>query len=254
MNNFDAVKVKDQLVQWIRNWFKENGDGCNAVIGLSGGCDSTVVAGLCKEALGSDRVISIALPDEGQDEHSANEIANFLGINYKVINIGKTTKSVIDSIKDNMVLSNQTIQNIPPRIRMTTLYAISQSNNGRVIGTDNASESYLGYSTQWGDNVADCMPILNLTKTEVIEVGLALGIPEKWVKKLPSDDLPLSQDDQSKFGFTYAELDDYIRNGIIPTGHCHNNENECLKIEKIKHMHKVNQFKMKPIASFEYKL
>ena len=98
------------------------------------------------------------------------------------------------------------------------------------------------------------MPILNLTKTEVIEVGLALGIPEKWVKKLPSDDLPLSQDDQSKFGFTYSELDDYIRNGIIPTGHCHNNENECLKIEKIEHMHKVNQFKMKPIASFNYKL
>ena len=80
-----------------------------------------------------------------------------------------------------------------------------------------------------------------------------MDIPKEFIK-VPDDGLPHSCTDEEKFGFTYAELDDYIRNGIIPSGHCHNNKNECLKIEKIEHMHKVNQFKMKPIASFEYKL
>ena len=253
MYNFDAVKVKNDLIQWIRDWFETNGKGCNAVIGLSGGKDSLIALVLCVEALGKDRVVAVAMPDGEQSENGAREIAEFYGVRYMVVNIGETVKAVKNSILSTNefteALSVQSIQNIPPRVRMTTLYAVSQSLNGRVSNHCNFSENFIGYCTVFGDSAGDFAPLANITVTELYAIADALGIPKEFIK-IPYDGLPHSKPDEEKFGFTYKELDMYIREGIEPQGYCHNNPNEELKIDKIKRMHVQNLFKLKPIASF----
>lgn len=250
---FDAVKVKNDCVQWIRDWFEKNGPDCNAVIGISGGKDSSVVAALCVEALGKDRVIGVLMPNGFQtDIHDSIKVVEHLDIKYTVVNIKEACDSILSRLEDIFVperdgyeeinISEQTKINLPPRIRMTTLYAISQSVNGRVVGTDNASEAYIGYSTRWGDNVADAMPILNLTSDEVIAIGDACGLPYKLTHKTPSDGL-CGKTDEDNFGFTYVELNKYIRTGVC--------ENEEVKT-RIDFMHARNKFKTQPIPSFNY--
>ncbi len=248
---FDAVKAKNDCAQWIRDWFEVNGKACNAVIGISGGKDSSVVAALCVEALGKDRVIGVLMPNGAQkDIDDSLELVDFLGIKQIVVNIKSAVDGVIDGIhsgwknpKNIMFdISEQTKINLPPRIRMATLYAISQSVNGRVIGTDNASEAYVGYSTRWGDNVADAMPILHFTSEEVIAIGDACGLPYDLTHKTPSDGL-CGKTDEDNFGFTYEALNKYIRTGVCEDG--------AVKA-KIDELHKKNLFKLQPIPSFPY--
>jgi len=239
--NFDANKVKDQLVQGIRDWFDKNGKGCKAVIGLSGGKDSTIVAALCAEALGKENVIGVGIPDVGQGLNDAGLIADYLGIHFNVVKIGKVTNMLKLELKfDNQVeLSNQAEQNIPPRMRMLVLYAISQSVNGRVIGTCNASENYIGYFTKYGDGASDFEPVAELTVHELYQIGDALGIPKKWVYKIPDDGLPHSCPDDEKFekeGFNYEKLDKYIRTGTS------GDENADAVIKR---KHEMNLFKMR---------
>ena len=182
MDKFNTKKVTEQLIQGIRDWFEKNGKGCNACVGLSGGKDSTIVCKLCVEALGADRVIAVGIPDKGQNLHEADEIAKWMGVDFRVVNIG----SITDAIKHetyyggNVRLSEQAEQNIPPRVRMLILYAISQSNNGRVVGTCNASENYIGYFTKYGDGASDFEPIAELTVHELYQIGNELDIPKKW--------------------------------------------------------------------------
>lgn len=252
---FDALKIKEKLVSWIRNWFEKNGKECNAIIGLSGGKDSTIMAALCVEALGKERVIGVGIPDKGQDLHNADKIAEYLGIRFIETNIGQFTdafkwmfikiggQKTITNDMNGFVMSEQTEQNIPPRLRMVTLYAISQSMNGRVIGTCNLSENYIGYFTKYGDGAADVEPLANLTVTELLEIGDVMDLPYEWVHKIPSDDLPHSKSDEEKFGFSYEVLDKYIRTGVC--------ENQKIK-EKIDKMHKNNLFKLQPMDSFCY--
>lgn len=253
MYKFDAVKVKNDLIQWIRDWFETNGKGCNAVIGLSGGKDSLIALVLCVEALGKDRVVAVAMPDGEQSENGAREIAEFYGVRYIVVNIGETVKAVKNSILSTNefteALSVQSIQNIPPRVRMTTLYAVSQSLNGRVSKNSNYSETFLGYFSVFADSCGDFAPLANITVTELYAIADAIGIPKAFIK-VPDDGLPHSKPDEEKFGFTYKELDLYIREGIEPQGYCHDNPNEELKIDKINRMHVQNLFKLNPIASF----
>lgn len=248
---FDAVKVKNDCVQWIRDWFEENGKGCNAVIGISGGKDSSVVAALCVEALGKDRVIGVLMPNGIQkDIGDAIKVVEHLGVKYTVVNIQEAFNGMLHHIDDMFIperdgyeeisISEQTKINLPPRLRMATLYAISQSVNGRVIGTDNASEAYIGYSTRWGDNVADAMPILNVTSEEVVAIGDVLGLPYELTHKTPSDGL-CGKTDEDRFGFTYEVLNKYIL-----TGEC---EDEEVKT-KIDNLHNKNLFKLEPIPSF----
>lgn len=245
---FDVEKVTNECIQWIRNWFEKNGPGCNAIIGLSGGKDSTIAAALLAKALGPEKVIGVAMPDNGQGVNDADKIAEYLGIKFLVLPIGDIC-SGFDTAADNYIdWSIQSQQNIPPRVRMTMLYAIAQTFNGRVVGTCNASENYVGYMTRWGDQASDFEPLGNLTVTEVYKIGDYLGIPYKWVHKIPDDGLPNSSPDEAKFGFTYAELDDYIRFGIEPVGKCTNSDE--LKIDKIKRMHIKNEFKLKPVEFF----
>lgn len=241
MKEINATKVKDQLVQGIRDWFDKNGKGCKAVIGLSGGKDSTIVAALCAEALGKENVIGVAIPDKGQDWNEADKIAEYLGIQFKHVDIDKITEQIkFDLFYNGCVrLSDQAEQNIPPRVRMLVLYAISQSFNGRVIGTCNASENYIGYFTKYGDGASDFEPVAELTVHELYQIGDALGIPKKWVYKVPDDGLPHSCPDDEKFekiGFNYEKLDKYIREGT---------SGDEIADNAITRMHEMNLFKMK---------
>lgn len=238
---FDAVKVKNDCVQWIRDWFNKNGSDCNAVIGISGGKDSSVVAALCVEALGKDRVIGVLMPNGTQSDIDYSvKLVDFLKIPNITINIAEGVNGILDNIRECMGISEQTRINLPPRIRMATLYAVSQSLNGRVACTDNASESYIGYSTRWGDNVGDFCPLLNLTSDEVVAIGDTLGLPYELTHKTPSDGL-CGKTDEDNFGFTYETLNKYIR-----TGEC---EDETIKA-KIDILHDRNLFKTQPIPSF----
>ena len=232
---YDIEELKKELIEWIRNWFNENGKSCNAVVGLSGGKDSTIVAKLCVEALGKNRVIGVAMPDALQGLNDADKIADYLGIKFIEAPIGIIVKD-FKYIGWDVPMSEQTIQNIPPRVRMTMLYAIAQTYNGRVIGTCNLSENYIGYFTAWGDGVSDCEPLANLTVTEVRTLGKSLGLPTEWVDKTPDDGLPNSCPDEEKFGFTYSQLDEYILNGVC-------NDEKVKKL--IDARHDKNLFKMR---------
>lgn len=240
MYNFDAEKIKNECVQWIRDFFEESGKGCNAVIGISGGKDSSVVAALCAEALGKERVIGVLMPNGVQaDIDMAKLLVEHLGIKHYIINI----KDAMDGITGSFPfeLSKQSRENLPPRIRMATLYAVSQSHNGRVANTCNLSEDWVGYSTRYGDSVGDFSPCSHLTVQEVKAIGRTLGLPDVLVDKVPIDGL-CGRTDEENLGFTYAELDRYIREGII---------DDAEKKENIDRRHKNNLFKLQLMPSFE---
>ena len=244
MQNFDVKKTTENAVRWIRDWFEQNGKGCNAVIGISGGKDSSIVAALCVKALGKDRVIGVLMPNgEQSDIDCSKQLVAHLGIPFYVCNIKKAVDGVLESLQESGVeISRQTIVNLPPRIRMSTLYALSQSNNGRVANTCNLSEDWVGYSTRYGDAAGDFSPLGKLTVQEVKEIGKYLDLPINLVEKVPSDGLT-DRTDEDNLGFTYAALDKYIRTGIC--------EDEQTKA-KIDRLHKLNEFKLKPIPCFEY--
>ena len=208
---FDAKKVKDACVEWIRAFFEENGKGCCAVVGISGGKDSSVTAALCAEALGTERVIGVLMPNgEQSDIDMAELLVRHLGIRSYTVNI----KDAVDGIKNALPfeLSEQARTNLPPRIRMSTLYAVSQCFNGRVANTCNLSEDWVGYSTRYGDAAGDFSPMAKLTVQEVKAIGRVLGLPEELVDKVPIDGLS-GKTDEDNLGFTYEELDRYIRTG-----------------------------------------
>ncbi len=239
---FNAEKVKNECVTWIREFFENNGNGCNAVVGISGGKDSSIAAALCVEALGRDRVVGVLMPKGKQhDIDMAYMLVNHLGIKHYVVNIEDAFEGIIDNLPEELKLTDQTIQNLPPRIRMSTLYAISQSVNGRVCNTCNLSEDWVGYSTRYGDSVGDFSPMSNLTVTEVKEIGYLLGLPKELVDKTPIDGL-CGKSDEENLGFTYAELDKYIRTGEIE---------DLAKKELIDKKHKANLFKLELMPSFK---
>ncbi len=241
---FNAEKVKNDCVNWIRQFFEENGRGCSAVVGISGGKDSTVVAGLCTEALGKDRVVGVLMPcGEQHDIDCAYQLVKHLGIRHYVVNIKDAYEGILNAMPKELALSEQSRVNLPPRIRMTTLYAVSQSCNGRVANTCNLSEDWVGYSTRYGDSVGDFSPLSRLTVQEVKEIGYLLDLPRNLVDKTPIDGL-CGKTDEDNLGFTYAELDRYIRTGEI---------DDPAKKELIDRKHKANLFKLELMPCFEYK-
>lgn len=240
MYNFNAEKVKNDCVQWIRGFFEKSGKGCNAVVGISGGKDSSIVAALCVEALGKDRVIGVLMPcGEQSDIDMAKLLVDTLQIKHYIINIKDAVDGLTAAIP--FELSEQSRVNLQPRIRMSTLYAVSQSNNGRVANTCNLSEDWVGYSTRYGDSVGDFSPCSGITVAEMKQIGRLLGLPDALIDKAPSDGL-CGKTDEDNLGFTYAELDRYIREGVIE-----NQEHKAL----IDRKHELNMFKLEVMPSFK---
>jgi len=238
---FDAQLIKDKCVEWIKEFFEKNGKDCNAVIGISGGKDSSVAAALCVEALGKERVIGVLMPyGEQADIDCSYALCKHLGIKHFVVNVKEAIDGLKNAIPESIPLSSQSAINLPPRIRMSTLYAVSQSLNGRVVNTCNLSEDWVGYSTRYGDAAGDFSPLSHLTVTEVKAIGRLLGLPIDLVEKTPIDGL-CGKTDEENLGFTYEELDIYIRTGKI--------EDSALK-EKIDLMHKRNLFKLQLMPAF----
>lgn len=234
---FNPALIKKKAVEWIEEWFRRHGEGCNAVVGISGGKDSAVVAALCSEALGKDRVIGVIMPNIMQpDIDDAWLLINHLGIKGMVVPV---TAPVCDILKTmemaDVEPSAQAMINLPARVRMAALYAVSQSMNGRVANTSNLSENYVGYSTKYGDGAGDFAPISHLTCTEVVALGRELGLPEELMSKAPADGL-CGKTDEESLGFTYEELDDYIRRGVTLSQET---------LEKIVALHEGNSFKLR---------
>ena len=245
MYEFDVKKTTRDIVEWIKAWFQKNGPDCNAVVAISGGKDSSVTAALCAEALGKDRVYGVLLPNgEQRDIDMSLLLVEHLGINYSIINIKGAMDDILNSLGENlsMDISNQTIINLPPRIRMAITYAVSQSMNGRVANTSNLSEDWVGYATKYGDTAGDFSPLSKLTVQEVKAVGRELGLPEPLVEKVPIDGLT-DLTDEDNLGFTYAVLDKYIRTGI-----CEDAETK----KRIDDKRRWNKFKLELMEYFPY--
>ena len=248
MSNFDVKKVTNDCVQWIKDFFEKNGKDCMAVVGISGGKDSSVVAALCVEALGKDRVIGVLMPNHIQDDiEYSHLLCEHLGIKNYTVDVGVAIDELLNNIHfraTDIEISDQTKTNLPARIRMATLYAVSQSVNGRVANTCNLSEDWVGYATRYGDAAGDFSPLSQLTVSEVKAIGRELGLPSELVDKTPTDGL-CGKTDEDNLGFTYDTLDRYIRTG--------ENDNEDVKA-KIDSMHEKNLFKLQPMPSFVYQM
>lgn len=248
---FDVAKITNDCIDWIRNWFEVNGEYCNAVVGISGGKDSSVVAALCVKALGRERVFGVLMPNGSQpDIRYSYWLTEYLQIKHIIVDIAEAYNDILKNLrpyfdfdKDSFIeynISEQTKTNLPPRIRMAALYAISQSVRGRVANTCNLSEDWVGYSTRYGDSVGDFSPLSNLTSDEVIAIGEYLGLPDELTHKVPSDGL-CGKTDEDNLGFTYEVLNKYIRTGVC----------EDINIKaKIDYLHNKNLFKLQLMPSF----
>lgn len=242
--NFNAEKVTAEVVAWIRNWFESNGKGCNAIVGISGGKDSSVVAALCVEALGRDRVIGVLMPNGVQSDIDMSRLlVKHLGIESYTVDIHQGYEGLLTAIRDQLgEVSRDTTINLAPRVRMATLYAVAQSRNGRVANTCNLSEDWVGYSTRYGDSAGDFSPLSMLCVREVKAIGRALGLPEVLIEKVPIDGL-CGQTDEEKLGFTYATLDRYIREGEIDDPETKS---------RIDRLYAINRFKVRFMDVFPY--
>ena len=240
------MKESEKVIEWIKQYFKDNGKDFNAIIGISGGCDSSVTAALLVKALGKDRVIGVLMPNGDQyDIDCSYQLVQFLDIKHYVININKPYLELTNEIDTKLKIDSKSYDiyrtNTPSRLRMATLYGISGLFNGRVANTCNLSEDYVGYSTKFGDSAGDFSPISNFTKTEVRELGEELGLPKNLIYKVPEDGMSFKSDEE-KLGFTYEVLDKYIRTGEI----------DDLKIkEKIDKMHLANLHKIQLMPSYK---
>ena len=243
------MNIKTQAcIQWIKDYFEGNEEG-KAIIGISGGKDSTVAAALCVEALGADRVVGILMPQSEQDDiMDSFKVCQILGITSFVVDIGATCKALCDAIDEEVEREESSMchpmikSNLPARIRMTTLYAFAALYpNSRVVNTCNRSEDYVGYSTKYGDAAGDFSPLGNLTVKEILEMGDDLGLPCNLVHKTPSDGM-CGKTDEDNLGFTYAQLDGYL----LGTGTVN-----ATILEKINRLHNSTRHKYVPMPMFD---
>lgn len=245
MSQFDAKKVTNDCVAWIKNLFDTNWSAStNCCVALSGGKDSSIVAALAVKALGQNRVKGLLLPQHEQHDISYSiKCAEFLGIEYKIVNIGSAVDAIIEEMKKSGITpTTQAITNVPPRVRMTELYFYAQCVNGIPSCNCNLSEDWVGYSTYGGDGFGSFAPLSHLTVTEVKQMGYELGLPKELIEKPPIDGL-CGKTDEDNLGFTYAVLDRYIRTGVC--------EDPAVK-EKIDLLHEKNKFKLELMPSFPY--
>lgn len=226
MKNFKPELQIDHLVGWIRNYFATNGNkNTKAVIGISGGKDSTIAAALLVRALGPKRVVGVLMPNgEQADIADSYRVCTILGIERYVVNIHDAVEAIYQSVdgcenndfEDYCIHYPVVSTNTPARIRMTTLYAIAGIVGGRVCNTGNRSEKYVGYTTKYGDLAGDFALFHDYTVRELLQVGdLLEEIPHDLIHKAPADGMT-GKTDEEKLGFTYEQVDDYLLDGIIP--------------------------------------
>lgn len=218
MDKFKAKQAIQDITNWIRHYFAESGPKSKAVIGISGGKDSTVAATLLVEALGPERVVGILMPNYSQsDMGDSLEVCDMLGIQYYIVDIGESMEYLTHAIPQELFGCDNEIYytNTPARLRMTTLYGIAGLIGGRVANTCNMSEDYVGYSTKWGDNAGDFAILANYTVSEVIAIGEALNLPPHLIYKTPADGMS-GKSDEEKLGVSYQEIDEYIMYGVVP--------------------------------------
>ena len=236
----DIAKETLDCIAWIQEWFaQKSGNAKGAVVGISGGKDSTVVAALLCRALGADNVLGVLMPNGEQPDISDSiEVCERLSMPYLTVNIQTAYEGILAEIPN---LSRQTKTNVPPRLRMTVLYAIGQENGYRVAGTGNRSERHVGYCTKWGDTACDFNPVANFTSDEVIAIGRELGLPSELIEKPPSDGLS-GLTDEENLGFSYQVLNRYIKTGEI---------DDLETKEKIDRRHAYNLHKTEPIPLYQ---
>lgn len=243
----------EQCIQWIKDYFKDNPNG-KAIIGISGGKDSTIAAALCVEALGADRVIGVMMPNGSQaDIADSVEVCRILGIPYHYIDIAMAYNSISMEIARSFCANDEQplctvwnnkmfTTNTPARLRMATLYAVAALYpNSRVVNTCNRSEDFVGYSTKYGDAAGDFSPLGNLTVREVLQIGDELGLPKHLVHKAPSDGM-CGKTDEDNLGFTYEELDGFLlgESGLTPE-----------VMSKVARLHKSTRHKYAPMPTFD---
>jgi len=245
MIDFDAKKVKNDIIRWIADYFENNGlPHAKAVVGISGGKDSSIVAALCVEALGKERVFGVLMPDGEQHDISMSyELCKTLDIKFVEINIKNAVQSIYGEISaSGLKLNDVATINTPARVRMTALYAVSAIIGGRVANTSNLSEDWVGYATKFGDSAGDFSPLSNLTVTEVKAIGRELGLSVNFVDKIPIDGLS-GKTDEDNLGFSYDVLDRYIREGVY--------SNKSTK-ERIDRLHKLSRHKFVKMPMYEF--
>lgn len=230
-----------KIIDWIKEYFIKNGPECKAVIGISGGKDSTVAAALLCKALGPNRVIAVQMPQGFQyDIDVSNEVIDYLEITeHYNINIGSACQEIFLSLPNDIRIQPQVTSNVPARVRMNILYAIAASRHGRVVNTCNRSEDYVGYSTKFGDAAGDFSILSNYTAMEVKEIGIELGLPKNFIEKPPEDGLS-GLTDEENLGFSYDVLDNFLLNGITPPYEIYKN---------IEQRHKRNLHKISPMPT-----
>ena len=230
-----------KIIDWIKEYFIKNGPECKAVIGISGGKDSTVAAALLCKALGPNRVIAVQMPQGFQyDIDVSNEVIDYLEITeHYNINIGSACQEIFLSLPNDIRIQPQVTSNVPARVRMNILYAIAASRHGRVVNTCNRSEDYVGYSTKFGDAAGDFSILSNYTATEVKEIGIELGLPKNFIENPPEDGLS-GLTDEENLGFSYDVLDNFLLNGITPPYEIYKN---------IEQRHKRNLHKISPMPT-----
>ena len=241
MAEFNAKQQLPGLLDWMRAQMKACG-GKTAVIGISGGKDSSVTAALSVAAYGRENVVGVLMPDGVQpDIDYSNGLVDVLNIRHYTFNIHGGTSGILDEMaRVGIDASRQTKVNLPSRIRMATLYAIAQSEEGGiVINTSNLSEDWVGYCTIYGDSAGAFSPLGMYTTEEVIALGRQLGLPEKFLIKPPSDGLT-GLTDEDNLGFTYHAVNEYVRRGTV---------DPAIK-EQIDNRHRVSRFKFQTIPVY----
>ena len=210
------------------------------VLGLSGGVDSSLVAALTKKAVGKDKLMCIMMPIDSHEDDlkDALELAKSSDLNYKVVDASSSFHDLVKLLKEQgEEYDRATLSNLKVRIRMCILYAYAQAHRCLVLGTDNMDERYTGYFTKWGDGAADLLPIVYLTKDEVVEASKILGVPTRLAERTPSAGLFEGQTDEKEMGVTYKDLDDYLLGKKV------SKEAE----ERILRLHRISEHKRKEI-------